>query len=226
MDNNQTQPIVTSSMPTQQPVMQPPTRSKSRLKPLLCSLLAIVLLAAVGYGVYAWQHGKVNNADTKVSSLQSQVSSLQSQVSKLSKQTSTTTSNSTSGTGYLQIKELGIELPLSSTIADLTYTWDSTNSQAQIGSAALLKYEEAQDPSACTPPSGSTADTTYPLGDISKSSAPAGYTGNYKSYTVDGSAYTLYLPENGCVSSNSNVANQSGAYENALESALQSAKAL
>ncbi len=227
MDNQTTQPIVTQS-PPQQPVSQPPISSKSKLKPLLLTLLALVVLVVVGYGVYSWQHKKVSDADTKVTSLQSQISSLQSQVNKLSKSARSTTSSpaSSSSTNYLQIKELGIELPLSSTIADLSYTWDSTNSQATVGSAALLKYAETQDPSEC----GAYEGTIYRLGTISKGSVPTGFTGYYKSYTVGGNAYTLYLPTNGCATSGSssanNVVNQSGTYETALESALQNAKTL
>lgn len=95
MDNQTTQPIVTQPQ-SQQLTSQPPN-SKSKLKPLLFSLLALIVLAAVGYGVYSWQHKKVSDADTKVSSLQSQLSSLQDQVNKLSQATkSLSTSNASS----------------------------------------------------------------------------------------------------------------------------------
>jgi outer membrane murein-binding lipoprotein Lpp len=92
MDDQTTQPVNTQQA-SYQPTTQPSGSSKGRVKPLLFSLLAVILLAVVGYGVYSWQHGKVNDANTKVSSLQSQVSGLQSQVNKLSKEISQSTSS-------------------------------------------------------------------------------------------------------------------------------------
>ena len=97
MDNNQTtQPTISPPMPPQQPAMLPTTGSQSKLKPLMLSLLAVILLGAVGFGVYSWQHKKLSDANAKVSSLQSQVSSLQSQVNKLSQTTKSSSTSSTS----------------------------------------------------------------------------------------------------------------------------------
>ncbi len=98
MDNQTTQPIFTQSTAPQQPVMQQRPKSKNNLKPLLFSILALVVLAAVGYGVYYWQHKQVSDDNTKVSSLQSQVSSLQAQINKLSQAAKPSSKSSTSST--------------------------------------------------------------------------------------------------------------------------------
>ena len=135
MDNNETtQPIITQSMPPQQSSI--PTSSKSKLKPLLLSLLAIAVLIAVAYGVYTWQHKKVSAANIKVSSLQSQLTSLNKQVAKLqnilSKTSPETTNstvqpskptNATQSTSYLTISQWGVRAPYNGSLT-LKYVVD------------------------------------------------------------------------------------------------------
>jgi prepilin-type N-terminal cleavage/methylation domain-containing protein len=180
---------------------------------VLLVILILVVIGAVGYMVYHNDHHKNVTANVKATSATKPV---------------VTNSKPASSTQYLKITQLGIELPLSSTISDLSYTWD--NDSASFGSAALIKYAETQDPSECsfTNPDGSVASTTYGLGHISSGSAASDFSGNYKAYTIGGKTYTLYLPENGCstsVSSSANkVTNEVDLYENALEDALQNAK--
>jgi hypothetical protein len=91
MDNQTTQPVVSQ---TPQPVQQPlPTKPNTYLTKVLVVLLAIILVAGVGYGMYAWQHSKVSTLNSKVSSLEVQLSSTKSEsASTPTKQTTTSSS--------------------------------------------------------------------------------------------------------------------------------------
>lgn len=92
-----------------QPVNQaPPVTSapkKSAKKPVLVTLLVIILLAGAAYGVYYWQHQKVSNEDTQVKTLQAQIINLNVQVGNLNKQIKalkvTTSTNSTTKNSYV-----------------------------------------------------------------------------------------------------------------------------
>src|SRR5579884_2860420 len=120
MDNNETTSSTNMpSIPPQQTSFT--TNSKSKIKLLLLSLLALVVLLAVAYGVYSWQHQKVNDANTKVSSMQTQLTSLNKLVAKLqntSSKTSPITTNSTApssaptnatqSTSYFTISQWGV----------------------------------------------------------------------------------------------------------------------
>lgn len=95
MDNQTILPVVTQP-PAPQLAKQPPTSLRSRLRPLLLTLLGVVIIAGIGYGIYLWQHSKVNTLSDKVTILQSQLSSAKNVDSSTStKQTSTSSSSTT-----------------------------------------------------------------------------------------------------------------------------------
>jgi outer membrane murein-binding lipoprotein Lpp len=125
MDNNPVQP--TSSQPLQTPVPAPgsPVNAKHAHR-FIFAYFALIILVAVAGGVYAWQHKKVNDSNTRIASLQSQLSGLQSQVNKLSKQAQASqASSSSSSVKYLDIPEEGIKFQLSSAISDAYYVKNS-----------------------------------------------------------------------------------------------------
>lgn len=192
-------------------------------------LIILILIGVIGYMVYK-NHHKTTAATTTATS-----------ATKPSKTTKQSTASSTptqpaSSTQYLKITQLGIELLLSSTISDLSYTWYVNTSDGGVGYAvlnsnALMNYAAAQDPSECAPSSSSWAGaTSYSLGSLSQSTTQPGNTGNYKTYVINNTTYTLNLPKDGCAVNDSsgatNVRNEAGTYESALETALQNAKAL
>jgi cell division protein FtsL len=203
MDNQPT------TQQSQQPVASQPqqftaqTPKRSKLLPVVVGL-ALLLIVAVGFGVYSWQHKKVADSNTKVSSLQSQITGLQGQVSKLSKQAQSTNqtpaaTSPTSSTSYLVITQLNIKIPLTSSISDLSYTWDASTSRAVLGSATLMSAFVKEDPTDCS----NDSSTPYPISYIStdpnldSTNSTPGY---IKQVAVKGTAYYWYLPGagNGC----------------------------
>jgi outer membrane murein-binding lipoprotein Lpp len=93
-------PFQTSAEPTSEsfpevpvgPITNQAPKPKRSKKPLLLSLLVILLIAGAGYSVYAWQHKKVNDLNTQVASLQSQITSLNSQINDLKSAASSSSS--------------------------------------------------------------------------------------------------------------------------------------
>jgi cytoskeletal protein RodZ len=241
MENQRTTvtPGTQSSEPA--PSVTPPIKVKHAHKFILGYIALILLVAALG-GVYSWQHKKVNDSNAKIASLQSQLSSLKSQVSKPSKEqaqstkTTTTTPATTPSASSLQITQLGIEIPLTSSIADLSYTWDNSNSSAKLGSASLMKENEQENPSNCSPTNTSVANPTYPIatvinsknagsGSFGASGSPGGPT---KTVNISGQIYYWYLPGagDGCTDPTSTFTNQLNAYYNSALDEFNSATAI
>jgi|GEM_PF-2673854 len=123
MESNNRQPVPVDS-PVAEP--KPPTKaSKSKTKRVLLVLFIVVMLLGSACGVYRWQHKKVSELNIKVGMLQGQIMQLSKEVSKqTTATTSATDASSATSQKYLVISPLGIKLPLSSTIEDLTYTYD------------------------------------------------------------------------------------------------------
>jgi hypothetical protein len=86
-------------------------------------LLWLVLLAAVGGGVYYWQQMEVKDLDKKLADANSQVTRLSGQVSDLQKQL--TDSKKTEGQS-LTVKEWGVKIPVDDSVKGLSYTIKGT----------------------------------------------------------------------------------------------------
>lgn len=69
------QPAPQEYTPISPPQNPPKTKQPNRI-PIVVAI-ALILLAGTAYGVYSWQHKKVNDLNVKVNSLQSQLSKLQ-----------------------------------------------------------------------------------------------------------------------------------------------------
>ena len=117
MDDQPTQPIVSQApQPTSQ---QLPTKSKSSFTIFFVAVLFIILIAAVAYGLYSWQHNKVTQANSKLSSLQSQLN-------KANLNTNESGSSNTVASGkYLEIPQYNIKFRLSSAISDAYYAYNA-----------------------------------------------------------------------------------------------------
>jgi hypothetical protein len=85
---------------------------------VLLVILVAVVLAVVGLAVYNAQQGKPKTANTGQSSSPAQ-----------SPETSATPAPTTA---YLHIKEMGIKLPLSADISDLSYYYNMTSRTAEL----------------------------------------------------------------------------------------------
>ena len=91
----------------------------------------VVLLLAVGLGVYEWQQSKVKQLNHEISGLNLRVSTLNAQIiTTMQNQAATQSSKNTSSATFLSIKELNFKVPLSSAISDLKYVV-SKNSKGQ-----------------------------------------------------------------------------------------------
>jgi ABC-type Na+ efflux pump permease subunit len=90
-------PTENQPLTSAEPISEPPAAqaSKKSKKPLLFTLLAIVLIAGAGAGAYYWQHKKVSDQNKQITSLQSQISDLQKTAAANSTTKSTTTTTTT-----------------------------------------------------------------------------------------------------------------------------------
>ena len=124
MESTDQQP--TSTEPTSTLPLQPPKTNKT--KGLLLVLLALVLLVATTYGVYAWQQRKVSDLDTRVGDLQGRLDTL-SKSNDTSKASAANTGvvqpDSVTTTNELTIKEWGVKVKLRD-ITKVTYTYSGT----------------------------------------------------------------------------------------------------
>jgi outer membrane murein-binding lipoprotein Lpp len=121
------------------------------LTTLLIALLLIILVGGI-YGVYNWQHKKVNSLSTQISSLNNQVQSLR-------QQNSSSNSASASSQYIFKIAPLGIQFTVPLILADLTTSVNSNDSMVNISSETLELLSNNCSPSVTT---GSA------LGDIEK----------------------------------------------------------
>ncbi|HET9098372.1 MAG TPA: hypothetical protein VFN51_02025 [Candidatus Saccharimonadales bacterium] len=87
MDNQPVQPNLT---PLSQPSFQSlQTNRKDTFRKVLAGILAIILIACVGYCIYAWQHSKVTQLNAQVTTLTTQSSTQANKIINLNKQLST-----------------------------------------------------------------------------------------------------------------------------------------
>lgn len=95
------------------------------------AILIVVIVALIG--VVGWLVYKNHHKTTHVNTTNTSVT--QPTMSTSTKSTTTTTPVQTAK--YLAVAQLGIKIPLNSTIADLSYSWDPSQSDAWFGSAKL-----------------------------------------------------------------------------------------
>jgi outer membrane murein-binding lipoprotein Lpp len=112
---------------------QPPVtvnKAKHSKKPLLFTLLAIILIAAAAYGGYYWEHTKVAKLNSDVSILNTKVIALTGQVANL--QAAAKQSQGSSATvpnqNVIKIPALGVQITVPDGIKDLTVSAPSTSS--------------------------------------------------------------------------------------------------
>lgn len=171
-----------------------PKKNKNSLMTLGLSALVIIVFIGGLYYVYSWQHKKVDNLTTQVSGLNSQGQTDQQQINKYkselasansTKTSSNTTSQAQVNSQYLfKISQLGVELTLPATLADITYQANSSNTSVNLSTTNLNDLD-----------SGCVDNTTKgsALGDISKVSGQfTAKTGTtlIKQYTSDYIVYT------------------------------------
>lgn len=169
-------------------------------------IIIIGLIGAVAYLVYKNHHQPV-----KVVTLTKTVS------------TTNNSSASTSSTKYLKITQLGIEIPLNSSISDLSYSWDGQ--QAILVSPTLEKYASEQDSScsATLPADLSTSSNYQQIGSIDGSTtADNDSTSNV---TLGGKVYSYHETSSGC-SSNQNVINEVSTYSSNFATAFEKAQTI
>lgn len=71
--------------------------------------------------------------------------------------------NPVSTSGYLDIKQLGISVPLTASIQDTTYKWNASNRSAELSSTYLLQENNQENPPNCKLTSTSTHGPTPPF---------------------------------------------------------------
>jgi len=161
----------------------------------------VALIGAVGWLVYKNYH-KTNTAPVATTSTTKPV-------------TKTTTTAPASTTKYLAVTQLGIEIPLNSTIADLSYSWDSSGSDAWFGSASLGQ-QSISPSSTCgitsTPQTFNQSLSPDPsdpnpielndilVGTVTKLSASDPQTGWTKTITLSGTTYAFRVFPTDCSS--------------------------
>ncbi len=147
MTTNKTPTKTTPPIP--KPIVADPIKSHNRLGIRLLAYLIVILILIGGavFGTYLYEHHqstKTEDADqTQIKSLNLKVAALNKELRTKDNQ-SAQTSNSSSSQKYLDISQLGIKLPLNSTLADLSYTWHTSSSYAPYAilySKSLANYE-------------------------------------------------------------------------------------
>lgn len=136
-------------------------RKKSKAMSMALSLLVILIFVAAVLGVYEWQHKKITTLDAQVASLQSSVNSLNSKLNSKTTVTISTSPSSTSALTVFKIPELGVELSVPATLADLTYAVNTGHTVSNLSTQTLTDLDAG-----CT----ANATTGLALGNISKTS--------------------------------------------------------
>ena len=138
---------------------------KSKLMPILLTILLVLIFVGGIFGVYEWQHKKVTNQDAQITLLQNQINLLNNKVvteekSAVSINTpaSTSTTTSTTTTVY-KVPGLGVEFTVPYILSDLTSAVNSGNTVANLSTQTLTDLN-----SGCT----ASATAGLALGNINK----------------------------------------------------------
>ena len=188
-------------------------KTKRSKKPLIISILVIILVAGAGYGVYAWQHKKVNDQNSQITSLQGQVSDLNNQVSSLKSSSSSSSSANTPTTSYkntVKISELGIFVAVPDSLKDLTYvvTSQSPVDGHQSISVGLTTQALLSEDKSCTAAKGAIGQLSKTNGQYPTSANASNSSGELLAQYSD--YYMAYSsPQGACGSSADTSSTQS-----------------
>lgn len=105
-------------------------------KKVLLVVIFLVVLAAVAYGVYYWQHQRVNKLASQNDGYSQQIADLQKQVSQLKADNSKKAPPANQN--IIKVKELGIQLTVPDSLKDLTYVTKTGSSDGKITIAATF----------------------------------------------------------------------------------------
>lgn len=176
---------------------------------LVLVIVIIALIGAVGFLIYKNKHQPVKVVTIKKTIVAS------------SNKPTTSSSQVKLTQKYLDITQLGIKIPLTSSIADLSYIWDSNH--ANLTSQSYYNYVNQEDPS-CS--NGATESTLY-LGEINTSTTPP--PDNSPISTIVGSkTYYFFGPQDGCDPSQtggSAVNTYTQTIESSIDTAFKNAQA-
>lgn len=152
-------------------------------------LLIVLILAVIGFGGYYVYHS--NHQANRLNA-----------ISSADKKAPSTKSGKSNNSQYLNIKQLGIKIPLTSNISDLSYTWDTQTGAAAIGSTVLMNDFIKEDPTDCSQYSGTALPIALIVSQTEVNNSP-----DYwqvpdaprpnKTITVDGLQYYWYEPNAG-----------------------------
>ena len=142
---------------------------------------------------------------------------------------------SASTTQYLKITQLGIQMPASGAISDLSYTFNSTTGGVELGSATLMKDNNQENPSSCQSTNSTSLVSKIVSSTTASSTSKVGYWlapntpgGPDKIVTVGGQQYYWYAPGSGsgCSDPAATFTAQLNSYYSAALSAFGSATAI
>jgi hypothetical protein len=180
--DNQFAPQTPQVLPPQQPAVYqpqplPPYSGRRFKKTHWLILLSVLVFVGSIYGVYVWQHGKVNAANAKTAKLQSQVTSLKTKVNKLSK-----------------LSGASAQVAASTQQADPTADWIAyTSSTGKFSLKYPKTWAVAAHPELCAADSLLVAPTAASVGKCGSESVGEGwfsFSSSQACYPLDSSMYS------------------------------------
>ncbi len=217
--------IVSDQNPTDRIINNFPNGSKSTTRKLILTLGVVILVIGTFSATYTYENSKLvnqrNQDKAQINQLQRQILSLNQQLANKKVLLSASSSRK-----YLDITQLGIKLPLSNTINDLSYIWNSSGNYASLYSKNLADFDIKQAPECASSVNVVKGEL---LGTINIT-VPTNHSGLIE--LINGKSYTFFTPQfgYGCGSITAQQDNLIGQqvinYTTALEAAFKAASVI
>lgn len=125
-------------------------------------MIALIVGGAVYYAIHKDVVSQENTLQNQINDLNATISNLNKEISTL--KSTNGSSSSSSNTSFLTIPELGIKLPLTSSISDLVYTYTSLNTSQGVFHYLNFSTKAIETIKSSSSPSGVCDASADPLG--------------------------------------------------------------
>jgi hypothetical protein len=117
------------------------SKRKTKLRVIAMGFVGLVVVIGIIFGIYAWQHSKVNSLTQSVLTAEAKTAPLEAQIKSLQTSLLSTEPNVANNKNVFQIPSLGIEFSVPNELADVTTSINSSGTVVNLSTQTLATLD-------------------------------------------------------------------------------------